>query len=66
MTLFGALDQFYAALAAANYDFTKINPSVEAPLDMFAIGVVLYEMLTHDESFKSPAVGGMPYSRART
>jgi hypothetical protein len=37
VTLFGALDQFYAALAAANYDFTKINPSVEAPLEAPAV-----------------------------
>jgi hypothetical protein len=37
VTLFGALDQFYTALAAANYDFTKINPSVEAPLEAPAV-----------------------------
>jgi hypothetical protein len=37
VTLFGALDQFYAALAAANYDFTKIDPSVEAPLEAPAV-----------------------------
>jgi hypothetical protein len=32
ITLFGALDQFYTALAKVNYDFTKVDPSVEAPL----------------------------------
>jgi hypothetical protein len=37
VTLFGALDQFYSALAAANYDFTKISPSVEAPLQAPAV-----------------------------
>ena len=37
MTLFGALDQFYAALQKANYDFTKIDPSVEAPLETPAV-----------------------------
>jgi hypothetical protein len=37
VTLFGALDQFYSALAAANYDFTKIDPSVEAPLETPAV-----------------------------
>jgi len=37
VTLFGALDQFYSALAAANYDFTKISPSVEAPLEAPAV-----------------------------
>ncbi len=37
MTLFGALDQFYAALAKANYDFTKIDPSVEATLETPAV-----------------------------
>ena len=37
VTLFGALDQFYSALAKANYDFTKIDPSVEAPLETPAV-----------------------------
>jgi hypothetical protein len=37
VTLFGALDQFYGALAKANYDFTKIDPSVEAPLETPAV-----------------------------
>lgn len=37
VTLFGALDQFYAALQAANYDFTKISPTVEAPLETPAV-----------------------------
>jgi hypothetical protein len=37
VTLFGALDQFYSALAKANYDFTKIDPSVEAPLEAPAV-----------------------------
>jgi hypothetical protein len=37
VTLFGALDQFYSALAAANYDFTKVDPSVEAPLQAPAV-----------------------------
>ncbi|HEY0870722.1 MAG TPA: hypothetical protein VGD55_10020, partial [Acidothermaceae bacterium] len=37
VTLFGALDQFYSALAADNYDFTKIDPSVEAPLETPAV-----------------------------
>jgi len=37
VTLFGALDQFYAALQKANYDFTKIDPSVEAPLEAPAV-----------------------------
>ena len=37
VTLFGALDQFYSALAANNYDFTKIDPSVEAPLQAPAV-----------------------------
>jgi hypothetical protein len=37
VTLFGALDQFYSALAAANYDFTKIDPSVESPLQAPAV-----------------------------
>ena len=37
VTLFGALDQFYSALIAANYDFTKISPSVEAPLEAPAV-----------------------------
>ena len=37
VTLFGALDQFYSALAKNNYDFTKIDPSVEAPLETPAV-----------------------------
>jgi len=37
VTLFGALDQFYAALAKVNYDFTKVDPSVEAPLEAPAV-----------------------------
>jgi hypothetical protein len=37
VTLFGAIDQFYAALAKANYDYTKINPSVLAPLQTAAV-----------------------------
>jgi hypothetical protein len=37
VTLFGALDQFYTALAAANYDFTKVDASVTAPLDTPAV-----------------------------
>jgi len=37
VTLFGALDQFYGALAKNNYDFTKIDPSVEAPLETPAV-----------------------------
>jgi len=37
VTLFGALDQFYSALQKANYDFTKIDPSVEAPLQAPAV-----------------------------
>jgi hypothetical protein len=37
VTLFGALDQFYGALAKSNYDFTKIDPSVEAPLETPAV-----------------------------
>jgi hypothetical protein len=37
VTLFGAIDQFYSALAKANYDFTKIDPSVEAPLETPAV-----------------------------
>jgi hypothetical protein len=37
VTLFGALDQFYAGLAKANYDFTKVDPSVEAPLETPAV-----------------------------
>jgi hypothetical protein len=37
VTLFGALDQFYGALAKNNYDFTKIDPSVEAPLEAPAV-----------------------------
>jgi hypothetical protein len=37
VTLFGAIDQFYGALAKANYDFTKIDPSVEAPLEAPAV-----------------------------
>jgi hypothetical protein len=37
VTLFGALDQFYGALQKANYDFTKIDPSVEAPLQTPAV-----------------------------
>jgi hypothetical protein len=37
VTLFGALDQFYGALAKANYDFTKVDPSVEAPLETPAV-----------------------------
>jgi hypothetical protein len=37
VTLFGALDQFYGALQKANYDFTKIDPSVEAPLQAPAV-----------------------------
>ena len=37
VTLFGAIDQFYAALAKANYDFTKISPSIEAPLQTAAV-----------------------------
>jgi len=37
VTLFGALDQFYTALQKANYDFTKIDPSVEAPLQAPAV-----------------------------
>jgi hypothetical protein len=37
VTLFGALDQFYGALAKSNYDFTKIDPSVEAPLEAPAV-----------------------------
>jgi hypothetical protein len=37
VTLFGAIDQFYGALAKANYDFTKIDPSVEAPLETPAV-----------------------------
>jgi len=37
VTLFGALDQFYAGLAKANYDFTKVDPSIEAPLETPAV-----------------------------
>jgi len=37
VTLFGAIDQFYAALAAVNYDFTKVSPSIEAPLATAAV-----------------------------
>jgi hypothetical protein len=37
VTLFGAIDQFYSALAAVNYDFTKVSPSVEAPLETPAV-----------------------------
>jgi hypothetical protein len=37
VTVFGALDQFYTALAAANYDYTKMNASVMAPLDTPAV-----------------------------
>ena len=37
VTLFGALDQFYTALQKANYDFTKIDPSIEAPLQAPAV-----------------------------
>ncbi|HZV27451.1 MAG TPA: hypothetical protein VFG00_14285 [Acidothermaceae bacterium] len=37
VTLFGALDQFYGALAKVNYDFSKIDPSVEAPLETPAV-----------------------------
>jgi hypothetical protein len=36
-TLFGAVGQFYAALAKVNYDFTKVDPSVEAPLETPAV-----------------------------
>jgi hypothetical protein len=35
--LFGALDQFYGALQKANYDFTKIDASVTAPLQTPAV-----------------------------
>jgi hypothetical protein len=37
VTLFGALDQFYGALAKANYDVTKVDPGVEAPLETPAV-----------------------------
>ena len=37
MTLFGAIDQFYGALAKVNYDFTKVDPSIEAPLETPAV-----------------------------
>jgi len=37
VTLFGALDQFYTGLAKANYDFTKVDPSIEAPLETPAV-----------------------------
>ena len=37
VTLFGAIDQFYSALAKDNYDFSKIDPSVEAPLETPAV-----------------------------
>ena len=37
VTLFAALDQFYTALQKANYDFTKIDPSIEAPLQAPAV-----------------------------
>lgn len=36
-TLFGALDQFYGALAKANYDFTKVDPSAESVLETPAV-----------------------------
>ena len=36
-TLFGALDQFYGALAKVNYDFTKVDPSAEAPIETPAV-----------------------------
>lgn len=36
-TLFGALDQFYGSLAKANYDFTKVDPSVMATLSTPAV-----------------------------
>jgi hypothetical protein len=37
VTLFGALDHYYSALAAANYDFTKIDPSTGAVLQAPAV-----------------------------
>ena len=37
VTLFGALDQLYAGLEKANYDFTKVDPSIEAPLETPAV-----------------------------
>jgi len=37
VTLFGALDQFYGALAKANYDFSKIDPSTETVLETPAV-----------------------------
>jgi hypothetical protein len=37
VTLFGAIDQFYGALAKVNYDFTKVDPSIEAPLETPAV-----------------------------
>jgi hypothetical protein len=37
VTLFGAIDQFYSALAKVNYDFTKVDPSIEAPLETPAV-----------------------------
>jgi hypothetical protein len=32
-TLFGAVDKMYSALAAANYDYTKLDPSVLTALE---------------------------------
>ena len=37
VTLFGALDPFYEALQKANYDFTKIDPSIGSTLDTPAV-----------------------------